>query len=287
MADSRRTRDGEQLACDRECRERHSELAARLQRQLDVLLHQRAVEHRLVRLTEDERPSVLEHGRGDHRVEHHVDSQLLVEPRPFREHEPFREGHHLQVDVDVQGELQLERLAVLADVADERADVAEDRLHAFESIGRAAHDDRQLPLLDRDDRAGNRRIEQVSTRSRDVDCQGARDGRRARGHVDPHLVGSQPCDHAGCAVTDGLHRLRPGDHREDHVRTLGSLAWSLDELHAFGHERLGLAGCPVVAADHVAGCEQSAHDPVAHHSKPYEPNLRHSHSPRAAPFISD
>ena len=81
----------------------------------------------------------------------HVERDISLDAALIGEPHPFAEGKHLDGEDDVGGQLEQQRLAAVADEGHRAAELAQDRLDAFERAGVPADDDREAAFFRRRD----------------------------------------------------------------------------------------------------------------------------------------
>ena len=180
-------------------------------------------------------------------------------------------GHQLPEprDHQIDGELHDSGLLSVSDVVDRRADRAKHGLDAFECLGRAGHDEAQVPGADHGRIPAHRRTKVFDgfALSMRGDACGAR--RRYRAHVDQNRAGSGRIhDLAG----DGLKGVVIGERREDDVDPSGQIGSRACEDRAPGSERLGPAGGAIVHHELEAGVQEALRNGRAHIAETDQPH---------------
>src|SRR5262249_30876210 len=117
---------------------RHIELPAQLHREDHILLHHVHVETSFFRLLQNERPTVLNHGRSDCTVSKNIDGDLTLNAAFLSEQHTFRERQHLHRETQIGRNLHGKSQSVVAYVSNLWADIEQERLDLFESLFPAA-----------------------------------------------------------------------------------------------------------------------------------------------------
>src|SRR6266436_8034260 len=258
----------------------HVQLSPQLQCQIHVFLHHVYVEPRLFGHLQNERTSILHHGRSNHAVRQDIHRRFARNTTLFRKQNPLRERQHLHREAQVRADLHHQREAVVPDVGYFWPEVFQQPLHFFERFLAPSYHHRQFPFLQCDDAPGNRRVHHVAAlfphlgRHLPAVCwaNGAHIHQNlARRHSRKHSIGS---------VHHRAKRYGIGDHRKGNVGCGDHGARRVGPLHPLLDQPLRFRTRTVVARSGVALPEQPVHHFAAHHAKNDKSKIRHE------PFLS-
>ena len=131
----------------------------------------------------------------------------------------------------------------------------------------AADEDGERRILSADVAAGNRGVKSRATRSRGGFGNAPRQRRAGRGHVAEDAPLCQTMQRAVFTDGDGFHIGGIAHDAEDDVGLLGNGAGRVGPARALVQQRGGLAFCPVVDSQRIAGLLQMRRHGMAHDAR--------------------
>ena len=150
--------------------------------------------------------------------------EFPVDAAALGEQHPLAEGEHLDGQADVDGQLEQQRVLVVADEGHGVAELPQDRFGPPEGVRVAADDDGEAAVRCRRHAAGHGRGEHRGAAGLDPCGEIPAAAGADRAHVDVHLAGVQPGEDAVGSRGDGVQRVAVGDHADHDVCGLGHLA---------------------------------------------------------------
>jgi hypothetical protein len=244
-------------------------LVRRVEREVDVLLHERRRERRREVVPHERLGLVLDERGADGRAPHHLEQRRARDVGGLAEHE--RLGHQLREPGDHQVDRELDdpSLLAVADAVHGRPDREEDGLGAIDVPAFTGDDEGQLAGAHDGRVAAHGGAHVAGGGCFRVFGDPCRRSWRNRAQVDED--GTGPCSREGLR-RDRLERVVVRERGEDHVDLRRELRGRGGEGRTASGERLGLLRGSIAHDERVTGIEKALRERRAHVSETDQPH---------------